>query len=249
MLSIGFVTPTAQVPIPMGGYDGFKRGNADAPIQFELFADLKCPDCKAVWPTVKAVADAYGPATMRLTLHAFPLPYHTWAFHLAQSAFVVHKSNSSALFDWVDVVFANQDNFDNSVDRTAAQVVSGLESLAVNAKLLPKGIMSTGMADSSQNELSRVSWKYGCSRGVTGTPSFLINGVAVAASLTWSVADWKTVLDPLVPASIRAPPKTSLKAGGLQDCKNGTKFCEYLPGKTECCTPGENCIPNVGCRC
>ena len=58
-----------QVPIPMGGYDGFKRGSSSAPIQLEIFVDLKCPDCKAVWPTIKAVADAYGDASLRLTVH------------------------------------------------------------------------------------------------------------------------------------------------------------------------------------
>ena len=34
-----------------------------------------------------------------------------------------------------------------------------------------------------------------------------------------------------------------------EKCKPSDKnFCEYSPGKVECCTPGEMCIPNVGCR-
>ena len=33
------------------------------------------------------------------------------------------------------------------------------------------------------------------------------------------------------------------------DCPAGDTPCEYATGKTDCCSPGEMCIPNVGCRC
>ena len=33
------------------------------------------------------------------------------------------------------------------------------------------------------------------------------------------------------------------------ECTTGQTACEYLPGKTQCCTAGESCITNVGCRC
>ena len=32
-------------------------------------------------------------------------------------------------------------------------------------------------------------------------------------------------------------------------CPAGEPACVFLPGKQECCFPGEMCIPNVGCRC
>ena len=32
-------------------------------------------------------------------------------------------------------------------------------------------------------------------------------------------------------------------------CPAGEASCTYAPGKTECCTPGEQCIQGVGCRC
>jgi hypothetical protein len=41
--------------------------------------------------------------------------------------------------------------------------------------------------------------QYGCSRGVVGTPTFLVNGVAVAgADESWSVDEWAKVLDPIM---------------------------------------------------
>jgi hypothetical protein len=46
---------------------------------------------------------------------------------------------------------------------------------------------------------SIVGLKYGSSRGVVGTPTYLVNGVAVAgADESWSVDDWRKVFDPLL---------------------------------------------------
>jgi hypothetical protein len=37
--------------------------------------------------------------------------------------------------------------------------------------------------------------------------------------------------------------------GAPPSCPNGQFLCKYLPGKSQCCTKGENCVVNVGCRC
>ena len=58
---------------------------------------------------------------------------------------------------------------------------------------------SAGLEDGA----ARASWKYGASRGVTGTPTFLLNGVAVAdATPSWTLDDWTKVIDPLL---LKAP--------------------------------------------
>lgn len=39
-------------------------------------------------------------------------------------------------------------------------------------------------------------------------------------------------------------------ANGLQpNCTDSQFLCKYLPGKSQCCTKGESCVMNVGCRC
>jgi hypothetical protein len=40
--------------------------------------------------------------------------------------------------------------------------------------------------------------QFGCSRYVTSTPSYLVNGVVSEADETWSVGKWKSILEPLV---------------------------------------------------
>lgn len=42
----------------------------------------------------------------------------------------------------------------------------------------------------SSSAALRYSWKYGCSRGITGTPIFLINGVVADGAEGWSLEAW-----------------------------------------------------------
>ena len=37
---------------------------------------------------------------------------------------------------------------------------------------------------------TRYSWKYGCSRGISGAPIYLANGVVVDGSEAWGVKEW-----------------------------------------------------------
>ena len=75
----------SQIPLPKHPL-GFvyHGGESSAPIHLTAFVDLTCPDSKQAWPTVKKVADMYGPKAVQFTLQLFPLPYHTNAFIAAQ---------------------------------------------------------------------------------------------------------------------------------------------------------------------
>ena len=78
--------------------------------------------------------------------------------------------------------------------------------------------------------------------GVAGTPTFFVNGVFINASPSWSLADWKSVIDPILAANKKI-------SSHVMGCPPSQKQCNYAPHKSECCLAGENCIPNVGCRC
>ena len=75
----------SQIPLPKRPL-GFiyAGGEPSAPIHLTAFVDLTCPDSQQAWPTVKKVADVYGPETIQFTVQLFPLPYHTNAFMVAQ---------------------------------------------------------------------------------------------------------------------------------------------------------------------
>jgi len=45
---------------------------------------------------------------------------------------------------------------------------------------------------------------YARTGGVSGTPTFFINGVAIDADPQWSVSDWQSLIDPLLAPSTAA---------------------------------------------
>ncbi|KJE93977.1 hypothetical protein CAOG_04686 [Capsaspora owczarzaki ATCC 30864] len=244
---------SAQVPIPSRP-DGFAYANGSpaAPLQIDLFVDLLCPDSQAIWPTLKQVADHYGAPTLRLVTHIFPLPYHHNAYYAAQGTQVVAAANVNAVYKWLDAVFAAQDSFedDPTVNLTSNQVINMYAALSQTIGV-PAAVFLKGMDSDDTDESARIAWKYGCTRGVAGTPWFFVNGISVAASSAWSVSDWVSVLDPLLNSSItRCDSTHRIRYGSLvTDCPAGEIVCNFLPGQSQCCLAGENCVPNVGCRC
>jgi len=271
------VSVVGQTPIPTRP-DGYASGPANAPVVLEAFFDLLCPDSAASWPTIQQVMANYN-GQLYFIFHTFPLPYHTFSFIANQGMHVLaHATNNSipSLFSYATFFFKNQGIWYNTptMNMSTTEVITSMAAAVGSQGLLPPIAFITGIADTTINYETRVSWKYACSRGqVTGTPTFLVNGVFVNADPSWTLADWKMIIDPLIqannpmaiPATTRplAPiknrhVKTSSPSNPFKfripsrqniSCPSGEDFCQYAPDKSECCLAGENCIPNVGCRC
>lgn len=165
--------------------------------------DLLCPDCAAAEPVLQQVAANYGPAKLQVVYHLFPLPYHTYAFTTAFTANIIRSLNASdaAAAAWMAWNFnGGQQQFWNAAvaNMSANQVQAAMASVAQSVT----GVSAAAIVDALNNnddlnEATRISWKYGCQRTVTGTPSFWVNGLPVAADSTWTLADWQQLLDPL----------------------------------------------------
>lgn len=191
----------SQIPLPKRPL-GFvyKGGEPTAPIHLEAFVDLTCPDCQQAWPTLKKVADMYGPETVQFTLQLFPLPYHTNAFLAAQSVYAVEAYNTSLVISWMDVIFENQNQLYDfqTMDKNRYDVINIIADLGSKIDI-DKTVIKDGLTNTEYNEHTRISWKYGCSRTVSGTPFFFLNGVFVSqASAAWTVEEWKQLIDPLL---------------------------------------------------
>ncbi|KAL4223696.1 hypothetical protein ACF0H5_017164 [Mactra antiquata] len=233
-----------QLIIPHRPLGYIYSGTRDAPVHLDVHMGPLCPDSAAAFETLKAVATHYGPTNFILVLHMFPLPYHHQAFFVAKGAQIVKKfgKGDADAYKWFKHFYTNLDSVSNSrtANMTANEVISMIADVAV-----PIGIAKTsfmvGMNAYEIESDTRAAWKYSCSRGVASTPTFFLNDIIVEAQPTWTLNDWKQVIDPLMVGLPRNTP--------LQACPIGTVKCDYLPGKTECCTKGESCIPNVGCRC
>ncbi|RMX43150.1 hypothetical protein pdam_00006876 [Pocillopora damicornis] len=196
----------SQIPLPKRPL-GFvyKGGEPTAPIHLEAFVDLTCPDCQQAWPTLKKVADMYGPETVQFTLQLFPLPYHTNAFLAAQSVYAVEAYNTSLVISWMDVIFENQNQLYDfqTMDKNRYDVINIIADLGSKIDI-DKTVIKDGLTNTKYNEHTRISWKYGCSRTVSGTPFFFLNGVFVSqASAAWTVEEWKLLIDPLLKLDVR----------------------------------------------
>ena len=256
----------SQVPIPSRP-DGYAISTAPAtsPVVIDAFVDLLCPDCKAAWPTLKAVIAAY-PSDVYFLLHTFPLPYHTNAFIANQGLHVVDRAsmhNRTALLAYADLLFGPaQSQFYNAatMDQTITQVIAAMAAATEKAGILSAAAYTAGIANSAINTETRVSWKYACSRAATGTPTFFLNGVYISADAGWSPSDWKSVIDPILKENreadahfakllVQQPRAASATSAANSTCPSTEKVCDYAPHESECCLIGESCIPNVGCRC
>jgi hypothetical protein len=159
----------AQIPIPLHP-DGYGVGGpADAHVVVEMFLDPLCPGCKASWPTILQVINAYG-KRIHFRFHTFPLPYHTNSFVASQGVHVVANvtnRNLDAIYQYATKVFQNQEAWYNDATQsmTMPQVIDSLASYIDKTGIVTKDKFLKGMASVDINYETRVSWKYACSRG------------------------------------------------------------------------------------
>lgn len=126
---------------------------------------------------------------------------------------VSHLQGAPAVWKWIDAVFANQESFgyDYSINATRAQLNAKFGQLYATTFGASASAFVNAYADPTLNNNARISWKYGCSRGVSGTPFFFVNGVLTDASADWSLSQWQALIDPLL-ADPSLPAQTMAKA-------------------------------------
>jgi len=206
-----FSLVSGQTPIPTRP-DGYGLGISTAPVVLEAFYDLLCPDSKATWPVIQQVIDHYG-RNLYFIFHTFPLPYHTFAFIANQGMHVVdHVTNHSinAVYSYASLIFAQQSMWYNAptINMSSTDIIHSIAKVVAGQGIIDQQTFINGIADVDINSETRVSWKYGCSRGqVTGTPTFLINGVYVTSSPSFNLTQWEMIIDPILTANgITVPP-------------------------------------------
>ncbi|XP_031495355.1 uncharacterized protein LOC116260949 [Nymphaea colorata] len=193
-----------QVIIP-SEYDGFLyKGHSIKPgsVIIEAFFDPLCPDSRDSWPYLKEIIRYYTPHRVSLIVHPFALPYHDNSFMACRALHIANKLNASATYPLLENLFKYQEKFYNepTFHSSRASVVNKMTKLA--AKVLGNSSLpglESGFSDRETDVATRISFKYGCSRAVTGTPFFLVNGFAMpnpGSPIDYN--GWRSILDPLV---------------------------------------------------
>jgi len=194
----------AQVPIPVK-FDGFMYKNrpyTTGSVMIEAFFDPVCPDSRDSWPPLKQALHHYG-SSASLLVHPFPLPYHDNAFVTSRALHIVNKLNTSATYDLLELFFKHQEEefynkqTFNMSKASIVEHVAKFSSRAVGTSFY--SAIKSGFEDRTTDLTTRISFKYGCSRGVFGTPFFFINGFPLpTAGPTIDYNGWRTIIDPLV---------------------------------------------------
>lgn len=203
---LGFTACTAVLaqlpPIPTR-MPGYSVGPSDAPLQLTAYFDLACPDSAAAAPTLAALSTKYNQA-LRIRYVLLPLPYHVSAFAAAQGSQVAAALGKQR-YAWQTAMFANQAQFFNGAlqNTSPTQLAASLADLASSTLSVSRTSFLAGLQNGTLNEAARVEWKAAVTAGVSGTPTFFVNSVPVAAESTWTVQQWSNLLDPILSGNVQ----------------------------------------------
>lgn len=156
--------------------DNPSLGPVTAPVVIVEFGDFQCPYCKQAVPELKKVLLKY-PEAVRLIYRDFPLSeIHSEAIPAAEAASCAAAQGK--FWSYHDALFENQDVLTATIYDSIAQSLSlDLEKF----KRCQEGHLT----------LSKIQEDFaaGVAAGVEGTPTFFVNGHAVAGVLTLEVWD------------------------------------------------------------
>lgn len=167
-------TRTAPAPSPSiaaSADDDAVMGSEDAPVTIIEFSDYECPFCSRFYtqtmPSLKKNYIDTGKA--KIVFRDFPLGFHSFAQKAAEATECAAEQGK--FWEMHDKLFENQSSLDiASLKRFAAE-------LGLNTQEFDSCLDSGTMASEVQKDLSD-----GQSYGVSGTPTFFINGTKIVGA-------------------------------------------------------------------
>ena len=227
------VAPQVNVPFMVAHNNGFRLSSrAGGRVKLDAFLGPFCEDSLLALPTLGALAARYAPEHLEVRAHIFPLPYNQGSWLVAQACAGAAleatagtgADNSTAAC--LRAVYAQQMALKDLAtwNYTVPSMIEAIVDVVVawpafrghldrNALLAqldfshqpPHG---TGPQPAAY-DAAKADWKYGCSRGVYATPTFLVNQIAISGSgehpegklAAMTVDEWAAVLDPIVNSS------------------------------------------------
>ncbi|RMD58560.1 DsbA family protein [Candidatus Woesearchaeota archaeon] len=147
------------------------KGSEDALIEIVEFSDFECPFCARFFEqTLPLLEENYiKTGKVKLVYRDFPLGFHKNAQKAAEAAECANEQGK--FWEYHDKIFSNQQSLDIASLKQYAKDV-GLDALKFDS-CLDSGRMS---------EEVRADSRDGAGYGVTGTPTFFINGIKLVGA-------------------------------------------------------------------
>jgi len=141
---------------------------SDALVTIIEYSDFQCPYCSRVVPTIKKIEENYG-GDVKIIFKHFPLSFHPDAQKAAEASECARDQGK--FWEYHDKLFENQ----------VALKVDDLKKYARELGLDP-AVFNSCLDSGEKESLVKSDLAEGQSKGVRGTPSFLINGQLVVGT-------------------------------------------------------------------
>jgi len=160
--------PPSMLPTAIPVQDSPVQGYWGAPVTIVEYSDFQCPYCQKVTPTLRKVLQHYD-GQVRVVFKHFPLPFHADAPRAHQAALAARAQEK--FWKMHDVLFDHQDALKPDDLMTYARQI-GLD--------LPT--FAGALKDSKYAAQIEQDRSEGTSLGVTGTPTFFVNGTKLVGA-------------------------------------------------------------------
>lgn len=158
---------------------GPAKGASTAKITIVEFSDFQCPFCSKAEPAIDEVMKNYSDK-VKVVFRHFPLDFHEKAFKAAEAAACAEEQGK--FWEFHKTLFANQGALSIDDLKTHAKTL-GLDSAKFDGCLDGNKMKAKVDADMAAGKAA----------GVTGTPAFFINGVALSGAMPFE--KFKEVID------------------------------------------------------
>jgi protein-disulfide isomerase len=180
-------TPTPSAAPPAVPAEVFKvavgnaatKGGKQPKVTIIEFSEFQCPFCSRVTPTLKQLLDTYG-EDVQIAFKHLPLPFHNNAEIAAIAAEAAREQGK--FWEMHDKLFANQ----QALDRTNLEQYA--QELGLDMKKF-KAALDSGKFKERLEEDKKVAAQF----GITGTPSFFVNGRKLVGAQPYEA--FKAVVD------------------------------------------------------
>lgn len=153
------VTPGAPNP--------YVRGNANATVMLEEFADFQCPACGGLDPGMRRVMKDYGDR-VKLVFREFPLPMHKYGFIAARAAEAAGLQGK--FWEMHDALYDNQKEWSDS-EEPRNQFDAYAARLGLDVQRFKGDMERQDLADRIKLDIQR-----GNTMSVPGTPTVFLDG-------------------------------------------------------------------------
>ncbi|OGQ44869.1 MAG: hypothetical protein A3H42_02615 [Deltaproteobacteria bacterium RIFCSPLOWO2_02_FULL_46_8] len=158
--------PVTRVKVEKG--DAPAIGPNNAPITIIEFTDFQCPFCGRARPTVNQILETYKDK-VQYALRDFPLAFHQDAMPAHMAAHCAGEQGK--YWEYSKILFGNQTSLKSDKLKEYSKQV-GLDT-----KKFDECVASNKYAATIQKNIDEAS-----KAGVTGTPSFFINGIMISGA-------------------------------------------------------------------